>query len=115
MLSGSASTANSVQGKLDVRALRAITGQIDARLAICAEDEFARNWIEVALRRCPGQVALDAVEVHSMQGDGTSALDAVIARAELLGERRRGPEGIGRQGMELEVIAGRAARRRRQR
>ncbi len=61
-----------VQGKLDVRALRAITGQIEARLAIFVEDQFARNWIEVALRRCPRHVALDAVEVHAMEGDGTA-------------------------------------------
>ena len=61
-----------VQGKLDVRALRAVTGQIDARLAIFAEDTFARNWIEVALRRHPRPVALDAIEVHAMEGDGTA-------------------------------------------
>jgi predicted ATPase len=61
-----------VQGKLDVRALRAITGQIDARLAIFAEDDFARNWIEVALRRYGKRVALDAIEIHAMQGDGTA-------------------------------------------
>lgn len=61
-----------VQGKLDIRALRAVTGQIEARLALFVEDDFARNWLEVALRRSTKPVALDAVQIHAMQGDGTA-------------------------------------------
>jgi predicted ATPase len=57
------------QGKLDIRALRAITGQIDAKLVVFVEDDFARDWIEVALRYY-SDVALDAIEVHAMAGDG---------------------------------------------
>jgi hypothetical protein len=59
------------QGKLDIRALRAISGQIDAALVIFVEDDFVKDWIEVALRYYPG-VALDAIEVHAMAGDGTA-------------------------------------------
>lgn len=61
-----------VQGKLDIRALRAVTGQISAQLAIFTEDDFARNWLEVALRRYPNSVALEAIEIHALKGDGTA-------------------------------------------
>lgn len=61
-----------VQGKLDVRSLRAMTGQINAQLAIFVEDEFAKAWVETALRVYPQQVALDAIQVHVMEGDGAA-------------------------------------------
>lgn len=38
-----------MQGKLDVRALRTITGQVDAALAVYVEDEFAELMLRVAL------------------------------------------------------------------
>jgi hypothetical protein len=59
------------QGKLDVRSLRAITGQIEAGLAVFCEDAFAAAWIQAMLRTKP-EIATDAVEVHSMAGDGTA-------------------------------------------
>ena len=37
------------QGKLNVKSLRTITGQVEASLAIFVEDEFARMWIETIL------------------------------------------------------------------
>jgi predicted ATPase len=57
------------QGKLDITALRAIVGQIDAKLAIFCEDRFAAAWIRAILRH-RGGLALDAIEVHPMLGDG---------------------------------------------
>lgn len=59
------------QGKLDVAALRAIAGQIDARLAIFCEDTFAAAWIRAVLRSEQG-IAVEGVEVHDMLGDGTA-------------------------------------------
>jgi predicted ATPase len=57
------------QGKLDIIALRAITGQIDAKLAIFCEDDFAASWVRAVLRH-RGGIALDAIQVHPMLGDG---------------------------------------------
>jgi hypothetical protein len=59
------------QGKLDIQSLRAITGQIDASLIIFVEDAFAKTWVEAVLRHA-GDVALDHVQVHSMEGDGAA-------------------------------------------
>jgi energy-coupling factor transporter ATP-binding protein EcfA2 len=59
------------QGKLDIAALRAIAGQIEARLAIFCEDEFACAWIIGVLRAQRG-IALDGIEVHAMSGDGSA-------------------------------------------
>ena len=59
------------QGKLDISSLRAITGQIDASLAIFCEDEFAAAWIRSMLRSRK-DIELDQVEVHAMAGDGTA-------------------------------------------
>ncbi|NIF70540.1 AAA family ATPase [Burkholderia sp. Cy-637] len=59
------------QGKLDVGSLRAITGQIDARLAIFCEDDFSAAWIRAMLRNRKG-IAVDATEVHPMAGDGAA-------------------------------------------
>jgi hypothetical protein len=56
-----------LQGKLDIKALRTITGQIDARLAIFVEDDFAELMITTALRHY-GDVELDAVKIHGMGG-----------------------------------------------
>jgi hypothetical protein len=59
------------QGKLDIHALRAITGQIEAQLVIFTEDQFAAAWIR-AMLRAYGDIAIDLVEVHPMQGDGAA-------------------------------------------
>ena len=58
-----------LQGKLDVRALRTITGQVDAQLAIFVEDEFAELMVATAIRQLPG-VEMDSIEIHSMGGEG---------------------------------------------
>jgi predicted ATPase len=60
---------NLYQGKLEISSLRAISGQIDSRLAIFVEDAFARAWVEEILRGLNG-IALDAIGVHAMKGDG---------------------------------------------
>jgi predicted ATPase len=59
------------QGKLDVASLRAISGQVDSKLVVFVEDEFAQVWVEEILRSIPG-IAMDAVGVHTMKGDGTA-------------------------------------------
>lgn len=56
-----------LQGKLDVRALRTITGRIEAKLAIFVEDEFAERLVTTALRY-HGEVELDAIKIHGMGG-----------------------------------------------
>ncbi|MFE9427638.1 AAA family ATPase [Kitasatospora sp. NPDC006697] len=58
-----------LQGKLDINALRTITGQIDAKLAIFVEDSFAELMVMTALRN-HGGIELDAVKVHGMGGAG---------------------------------------------
>lgn len=57
------------QGKLDIGSLRAISGQIDSQLVVFVEDSFAKTWVEEILRSLPG-VAMEAVSVHAMGGDG---------------------------------------------
>jgi hypothetical protein len=59
------------QGKLDIQSLRAITGQIEAKLVIFVEDAFAKVWMEAILRQAIG-VAIDHIQVHAMEGDGTA-------------------------------------------
>lgn len=59
------------QGKLDIGSLRAISGQIDSRLVVFVEDIFAKTWVEEILRSLP-EVAMDAVSIHPMEGDGTA-------------------------------------------
>jgi len=67
----SAINGNLYQGKLDIASLRAIGGQINSRLAIFVEDKFAKSWVEESLRNCKN-VALDTIEVHALEGDGTA-------------------------------------------
>jgi predicted ATPase len=58
-----------LQGKLDITALRTITGQIDAKLAIFVEDKYAELMVQTALRYY-GDIELDAIKVHGMGGAG---------------------------------------------
>ena len=50
------------QGKLDIKALRTVTGQIDAKLAIFVEDRFAELMVTTALRY-HGGIEIDAVKI----------------------------------------------------
>ena len=59
------------QGKLSVKALRAVSGKIDTRLAIFVEDEFAKHWVEAILRTELPE-AHGQVEVHEVAGDGVA-------------------------------------------
>jgi predicted ATPase len=59
------------QGKLDIHSLRAITGQVDTKLIIYVEDDFAKLWVGAMLRQIGG-VALDHLEIHAMGGDGVA-------------------------------------------
>ena len=61
------------QGKLDVRSLRAITGQIETQLAIFVEDDFAKLWIETILASDP-DIFHEELEVHKIEGDGNAVL-----------------------------------------
>ena len=62
---------NLYQGQLDIGSLRAISGQVESRLVIFVEDDFAKAWAEEILRSIP-HVAMDAVGVHEMKGNGTA-------------------------------------------
>ncbi|MBI3214702.1 MAG: AAA family ATPase [Mycobacterium sp.] len=55
-----------LQGKLDIVALRTITGQIDASLAIFVEDVYAEHFLATVLRY--SRVELSAVKIHRMGG-----------------------------------------------
>jgi hypothetical protein len=55
------------RGKLDVNALRTITGQIDAELAIFVEDKFAEKMVG-AILRFHGGIETRAIKVHGMGG-----------------------------------------------
>lgn len=57
------------QGKLDIQSLRAVTGQVEARLIIYVEDVFAKMYVEAILRNMDG-VAIDHIGVYAMEGDG---------------------------------------------
>lgn len=59
------------QGRLHISALRSITGQVDAKLVIFVEDEFAAEWVTTSLRYF-GNVELDAVKVEHLGGSGTA-------------------------------------------
>lgn len=59
------------QGKLDVKSLRTITGQIEASLAIFVEDEFAKMWIETIVSD-DSSIIENSLEIHAMAGDGTA-------------------------------------------
>lgn len=59
------------QGKLNVKSLRTITGQIEASLAIFVEDEFAKMWIETIVSD-DSSIIENSLEIHAMAGDGTA-------------------------------------------
>lgn len=59
------------QGKLSIKALRAISGKVDTALAVFTEDEFARFLVEALLREFAGD-RYDQVEVHAVSGDGNA-------------------------------------------
>lgn len=61
------------QGKLDVRSLRAITGQIETQLVIFVEDDFAKLWMETVLAS-DSSIYHDEIEIHKMEGDGNAVL-----------------------------------------
>ena len=66
-----ASNGELYQGKLDINSLRAITGQIDAKLAIFTEDKFSKEWIE-SIIRLNGLEIYELIEVHGLEGDGVA-------------------------------------------
>ncbi|WP_255776053.1 ATP-dependent nuclease [Mycobacteroides abscessus] len=60
------------QGKLDIESLRALTGEIDTRLAVFSEDRFGSLMAEVTLRRygdlTDGRLDLRGIEIHALGG-----------------------------------------------
>lgn len=58
------------QGKLDVVALRTLTGQIDARLAVFTEDAFDEMFADVTLRAYAQPLGLDrsSIKIHALGG-----------------------------------------------
>ena len=61
-----------LQGKLDIKALRTITGQIDAKLAIFVEDTFAELMVTTALRYHGG------IEINAVRSPAWAAPDPAI-------------------------------------
>jgi predicted ATPase len=55
------------QGKLDVAALRTLTGQIDAQLAVFTEDAFDEMFADVTLRAYGG-VDRSGIKIHALGG-----------------------------------------------
>lgn len=60
-----------IQGKLDIHSLRSLTGEINSKLIIYTEDEFAKKWVE-AIIRSDRNIAFEAIEIYAMGGDGTA-------------------------------------------
>lgn len=60
------------QGKLDVAALRTLTGEVPASLAIFTEDPFSRLMVEISLRDYSqrNNVELLGIEVFDVGGEG---------------------------------------------
>ncbi|MGW6687858.1 ATP-dependent nuclease [Streptomyces sp. NPDC054961] len=58
------------QGKLDVASLRALTGQINARLAIFTEDKFGEMVADISLRTYCQKHGIDrsGIEIHKLGG-----------------------------------------------
>lgn len=59
-----------IQGRLDIRSLRTLTGEISARLAIYVEDKFAETLVATALRLAG--VPLDGIKIHAMAGEANA-------------------------------------------
>jgi ABC-type branched-subunit amino acid transport system ATPase component len=59
------------QGKLSVQALRAVSGRVDKRLAIFAEDEFAVQWLAGILRERASD-SVDEIGLYPIGGDGNA-------------------------------------------
>lgn len=57
------------QGKLNIESLRALTGEISARMVVYVEDVFAQRWIETILSYDKNIIA-GAIEVYPLEGDG---------------------------------------------
>lgn len=57
------------QGRVSIEALRAITGRVDKRLAVFAEDELAKEWIEAIVRNEMAE-RMDEIGVYAVSGDG---------------------------------------------
>jgi predicted ATPase len=74
------------QGKLDINALRAITGHVDATLAVFTEDDFASAWVAAAAREA--SIAMDQIEIHGMAGDGIAV---AVNKHHNLDPSRKGP------------------------
>lgn len=59
------------QGKLNIEALRAVSGRIDKKIAIFVEDEFAKEWVACILREHLG-IRFEQIEIHAVSGDGNA-------------------------------------------
>lgn len=59
------------QGKLDIHALRALTGQVGTEVVIFVEDVFATEWVASMLRAQAPELR-GLVEIYPMQGDGSA-------------------------------------------
>ena len=51
--------------------LRTLVGEVEAKLIIFVEDEFAEHWVKSILRSAKN-IAIEAIEIYKMGGDGTA-------------------------------------------
>lgn len=64
----SAYSGNVIQGRLDVRTLRVLSGQVDTKLAVYVEDAFAVMMVKTALGS--KGIPLDMLQIHGVGGFG---------------------------------------------
>lgn len=73
------------QGKLDVAALRTLTGSVNARLAVFVEDSFAEELAQASLRAYSrleeDKIDIAGTKVHAMGGAGNAERTALAHNA----------------------------------
>lgn len=65
-------SGEALQGKLDIKALRTLTGETEAILAIYVEDSFAEAMVATALRS--QGIELDGLRIHGMGGEANARI-----------------------------------------
>jgi len=64
---------NVQQGKLSVKSLRILTGEVGNKLSIFVEDEFAKIIVEIIIQTLlQDKDAIEQVETYALGGDGTA-------------------------------------------
>lgn len=59
---------NVSQGKINIEALRVLVGDVETQLVVFTEDEFAKTFINTALRQSGATDLLNLIEIHPIGG-----------------------------------------------